>query len=289
MSITQDFDSGCFPNWCAGCGDFGIWAAIKSALVKLNIAPHEVTLVYGVGCHGHMVNFMHAYGFEGLHGRPVPVAVGAKIANHTQHVIVVAGDGDTYGEGLNHLLAAMRGNHDITVIIHNNGVYGLTTGQSSPTATKGYQSKSTPEGVIETALNPLALAVISGATFVSRGFAGDITQLTDLIVEGINHKGFSLVDALQPCVTFNKINTYQWYREKIVKLQDLGHDFENVQEAIKIAMQDDPIATGIIYKTLKSTYESELRQLDKGTLVTKPVSTPHNLLDNLSTGNTNAT
>lgn len=289
MSISQDFDSGCFPNWCPGCGDFGIWAALKAAMAQLNIAPHEVTLVYGVGCHGHMVNFMRAYGFEGLHGRPIPVAVGAKIANHTQHVIVVAGDGDSYGEGLNHLLAAMRGNHDITVIIHNNGVYGLTTGQSSPTATKGYQSKSTPEGVIETALNPLALAVISGATLVSRGFAGDIGQLTDLIMESINHKGFALVDALQPCVTFNKTNTYQWYRERIVKLQDISHDFEDIKEALKISLQEEPIGTGIIYKTLKSTYESELRQLDKGTLVSQAVSLPHNLLDNLITGNTNAT
>lgn len=289
MSIPQDFDSGCFPNWCAGCGDFGIWAALKNALAKLNIAPHEVTLVYGVGCHGHMVNFMHAYGFEGLHGRPVPVAIGAKIANHTQHVVVVAGDGDTYGEGLNHLLAAMRGNHDITVIIHNNGVYGLTTGQKSPTAVKGYQSKSTPDGAIEVALNPLALAIISGATLVSRGFAGDIAQLTDLIVEGINHKGFSLIDTLQPCVTFNKINTYQWYRERITKLQDIGHDFENIESAIKISLEKESIATGIIFKTLKSTYESELRQLDNGTLTARSVSTPHNLLDNLIIGNTNAT
>lgn len=289
MSIPQDFDSGCFPNWCAGCGDFGIWAALKNALAKLNIAPHEVTLVYGVGCHGHMVNFMHAYGFEGLHGRPVPVAIGAKIANHTQHVVVVAGDGDTYGEGLNHLLAAMRGNHDITVIIHNNGVYGLTTGQKSPTAVKGYQSKSTPDGAIEVALNPLALAIISGATLVSRGFAGDIAQLTDLIVEGINHKGFSLIDTLQPCVTFNKVNTYQWYRERITKLQDIGHDFENIESAIKISLEKESIATGIIFKTLKSTYESELRQLDNGTLTARSVSTPHNLLDNLIIGNTNAT
>ncbi|MBI3033668.1 2-oxoacid:ferredoxin oxidoreductase subunit beta [Candidatus Woesearchaeota archaeon] len=209
MINPQSLNSGVFPNWCAGCGDFSIFAALKNALVKMDMPVEKHFFTYGIGCHGHMVNFMKAYGFEGLHGRPIPVAEGAKLANRELNVIVVAGDGDTYGEGMSHLMHIMRRNFDITLIVHNNMVYGLTIGQASPTADCGFKSRSTPEGLIEHPVNPIALAIAGGATFVARGFAGDPAHLSSLIVEGVNHRGFSIIDVFQPCVTFNHINTYQ--------------------------------------------------------------------------------
>src|SRR5579872_3009299 len=208
MVNLEDYTSPVFPTWCPGCGDFGIWASLKNALVSLQLEPYQVMIVYGIGCSGNMCNFINAYGFHGLHGRAIPVAEGVKIANNTLPVLVVGGDGDLLGEGLSHFITACRGNTDITVILHDNQVYGLTTGQASPTADKGLRTKSTPQGVIEVRLNPLVTAITQGATYVARGFAGDQILTTQLIAEAIRHKGFSFVNILQPCTTFNDMHTY---------------------------------------------------------------------------------
>lgn len=269
MPSVSDFTSPHFPNWCPGCGDFGIWAAVKGALVKLGWGPSDVVLVYGIGCHGHMVNFLKSYAFEGLHGRPIPVAEGIKLANKGLNVLVVAGDGDTFGEGTNHLVHAARRNHDITVIVHDNQVYGLTTGQTAPTAAEGFKTKSTPHGVLEAAINPLSLVLSAGATYVARGFAGDIASTTDLIVSGVKHRGFSYIDIYQPCVTFNHINTYQWFRERIYKL-DGQHDSHSKIAAHTKALEVDKLPLGLFYEEERSIYEEEITITKKTPLVAIP-------------------
>jgi len=200
------------PTWCPGCGNYGILASLKKAIDGLGIEPHEVLVVSGVGCHGHAPQWIRTYGFQTIHGRTLPLAQAAKLANHKLNVIAVSGDGDCYAIGLNHFIHAARRNIDITLLVHNNGVYGLTTGQTSPTSPKGFESKSTPFGCAETPVNPLTLALDAGATFVSRGFAGDPEHLKSIISQAVAHKGFSVVDILQPCVVWNKVNTYDFWR-----------------------------------------------------------------------------
>jgi 2-oxoglutarate ferredoxin oxidoreductase subunit beta len=222
------------PSWCAGCGDFTILSTLKSAIVELGIPQHQTLIVSGIGCGSKTPHYIKAYGFEGLHGRALPVATGAKLANHELNVIVVGGDGDGYGIGGNHLIHSMRRNFDMTYIVQNNEVYGLTKGQYSPTSEKGFKSPSTPNGAIEEPVNPIALALTMGATYVARGYAFDIVHLKKLIVEGSKHKGFALIDVFQPCSTYNKINTMAWYKQRIYKLEDNGHDTSNFLEAFAI-------------------------------------------------------
>lgn len=265
-STMQDF-SGYTPTWCPGCGDWGIGIAIKSALAQMGLSPSDVGVVFGIGCSGNMNDFLNAYAIHGLHGRAIPTAIGYKLANHKMSIIVVAGDGDCYGEGGNHFLHACRGNHDITVIIHDNRVYGLTTGQVAPTAMKGALSKSTPYGLIESPIDPLGLALTQGATFISQSFAGDAQHMISMIKSAINHKGFSLVNVLQPCVTFNKINGYQYYRERVYKLID--NKVNNKDRAMKIIqdIEKEKYPLGIIYQNQQSSYHEQLPQLTKQTLI----------------------
>ncbi|NCO88810.1 2-oxoacid:ferredoxin oxidoreductase subunit beta [Candidatus Roizmanbacteria bacterium] len=262
----QDF-SGYTPTWCPGCGDWGIGIAIKSALAQMGLSPSDVGVVFGIGCSGNMNDFLNAYAIHGLHGRAIPTAIGYKLANHKMPIIVVAGDGDCYGEGGNHFLHACRGNHDITVIIHDNRVYGLTTGQVAPTAMKGALSKSTPYGLIESPIDPLGLALTQGATFISQSFAGDAQHMISMIKSAINHKGFSLVNVLQPCVTFNKINGYQYYRKRVYKLID--NKVNNKDRAMKIIqdIEKEKYPLGIIYQNQQSSYHEQLPQLTKQTLI----------------------
>lgn len=265
-----NFDTNIKPTWCSGCGNFGIWAAIKNTLAAADWAPDSVLVVYGIGCHGHMVNFLKTYGFQALHGRPIPVAMGAKIANHKLNVLVVAGDGDTYGEGINHLISAARGNHDITLIVHNNETYGLTTGQASPTTEKGTKTKSTPLGQFEVPINPLTLAIACGATFVARGFAGDIDDLADLIKKGVDHRGFSIIDVLQPCVTFEKIHNYDWLLSRIFKINRKKYHTADKIEALKLAsLWGQKIPIGIFFEEARPSLTDELPQLSKQTLLEK--------------------
>ena len=263
MSTIQDFN-GYQPTWCPGCGDWGIGIAIKSALSQLGLNPSSVFVAFGIGCSGNMNDFLNVYAMHGLHGRSIPNAIGMKLAHHKMTTVVVAGDGDCYGEGGNHFLHACRGNHDITVIIHDNRVYGLTTGQSAPTAQKGYKSKSTPLGIIEESLDPLSLAISQGATFVAQAFAGDAVHMAQTIKKGIEHKGFSLVNILQPCVTFNKINTYPYYMKHVYKL-DNTHDKSNAVSALKIAREvsQEKYPLGILYEVDKPTYHEQLIQLEE--------------------------
>lgn len=266
MATIQEF-TGYQPTWCPGCGNWGIGIAIKSALSQLGMSPSDVFVSFGIGCSGNMNDFLNAYASHGLHGRALPVAIGVKLANHKLKTIVVAGDGDFYGEGGNHFLHGCRGNHDITVIAHDNRVYGLTTGQTAPTADKGYQSKSTPAGIIEIPVNPLGLAVMQGATLVAQAFAGDAPHLIEMLKKGISHKGFSLVNVLQPCVTFNKVNTFAYYLQHSYKL---GSDYQanNQNQALEKTMElnDQKFPLGVLYQVDKPAYHEQLPQLSQGPL-----------------------
>lgn len=272
-SLTPDsFKTGYLPTWCPGCGDFGIWMALKNALVELGLGPDDALLVYGIGCHGNMYSWMRSYAVEGLHGRTLPVAQGAKLANYTVPVIAIAGDGDCLGEGGNHFIHAAKRNPDITVLIYDNQVYGLTTGQASPTAKDKLKTKSTPEGVTDAPVNPLTLALVSGATFVARGFAGDMPGLTKMIVEAVRHKGFSVLDILQPCVTFDHVHTYQWYRQRLYGLDPASYRPNNRMAAIEKALEwGDKIPVGVFYKDDAPTSEDREPALASGVLAHQPL------------------
>lgn len=268
MVTLKDYDGG-ETAWCPGCGNFQILSAVKQALVKLNLEPHQVLFVSGIGQSSKLPHYLKCNLFNGLHGRSLPVATGAKIANHELNVIVVGGDGDAYGEGGNHLIHAIRRNLDMTYIVHNNQIYGLTKGQASPTSEKGFISKTTPGGVISQPLNPMALAIALGATFVARGFSARIPHLTNLIVEGIKHNGFALIDVLQPCVSFNYQNTYSWYNDKVYDLkEEVNYDPENQIIAFEKAQEwEDRIPIGVIYRSERMTYESQISAFKYGSLV----------------------
>ena len=210
------------PDWCPGCGDFGVLKAVKMAAGRLGIQPKDLVIVSGIGCSSNLPGFIHAYGVHSLHGRAVAVAEGIKLANHALHVVVTGGDGDGYGIGVGHFIHAMRRNIDITYVVMNNQIYGLTTGQASPTTMKEVRTKSTPRGNPEPPINPIALALVSGATYVARGFSGDPDHLAQLIAGGIAHRGFALIDVFSPCVTYNKVNTYPWFKQRVYKLEEEG-------------------------------------------------------------------
>jgi 2-oxoglutarate/2-oxoacid ferredoxin oxidoreductase subunit beta len=270
--VSQDFATGHKCTWCPGCGNFGIWLSLKEAFARIGIGPSDGLVVYGVGCHGNMYDWMKMYGFVGLHGRTLPVAQGAKLANHKLPVVVISGDGDGLGEGGNHFLHAAKRNPDITVILHDNQLYSLTTGQASPTAKPGFKTKSTPDGVFDAPINPLVFSLAAGATFVARAFSGDTPGLTNLMVEAINHKGFAVLDVMQPCVTFDKEHTYDWYRQRLYKLETEGYTPDNKLKAIERAMEwGDKIPYGIFYKEQKPTSEDHEPALVKDALVKQPL------------------
>ena len=213
------------PDWCPGCGDFGVLAAVQKALVELQISNHNVVTISGIGCSSNFPGFINTYGMHTLHGRALAVATGVKLANHDLTVLVTGGDGDGFGIGGNHFVHNMRRNVDLLYIVMDNQIYGLTTGQTSPTSRLGMKTKSMPFGNIEAPVNPISLALAAGATFVARGFSAEQKHLTDLIKQGIQHKGFSFLDVFSPCVTYNHDNTYQWFRPRVKKLEDdLGYD-----------------------------------------------------------------
>lgn len=270
--VTISEYKGLEPAWCPGCGNFGILAAVNKTLVDLNIEPHQVLLVSGIGQAGKLPHYTRGNVFNSLHGRPIPVAIGAKIANPELTVVVFSGDGDAYGEGGNHFIHAARRNHDITYIVHNNQVYGLTKGQASPTSDIGFITTSTPFGATNP-VNPIGLALASGAGFVARGFAGDITHLSTIMREGIQHKGFALIDILQPCVSFNKKNTYQWYRQRVYKLEELQEYDPTDKDAAQKKSQEwgDRIPIGVFYRSVMPTYEDQIPALKKGRLAAQKI------------------
>ena len=259
------------PTWCPGCGDYGVVAALEMAVKRLKIPSHTIVLVSGIGCSSNLPHFLSSYGFHGVHGRSLPVAEGIRWANHGLTVIATGGDGDGYGIGAGHFVHTMRRNVDLTYVTMNNEIYGLTTGQASPTSMLGHKTKSTPFGVIENPLDPIAVALACGATYVARGFSGDVKQLTDLIAGGIQHKGFALVDTFSPCVTYNKINTFDFFRQRIYKLDAAGHDPSNLVAAWERSLEwGDKIPTGLFYKTERSTYEDLEQVLAAGPLALQP-------------------
>lgn len=261
------------PTWCPGCGNYSIWHSLKTAITQLQTPLEKLVISYDVGCSGNMADFLKVYGFHALHGRAIPPAVGIKLANQDLKVIVVIGDGGGYGEGLTHLMNEMRGNHDITVIAHNNHRYSLTTGQMSPTTAKGTKTKSTPMGSIERELNPIAIALTNHATFVAREFAVDIKSLTTRIVQAVAHPGFALIDVLQPCMVFNPEMDTRWYMEHIEKLDTLGHSPQDKENALKQALRSDKLACGLFWQdTSQLPYHAEDPTLKKGALVSQSIS-----------------
>jgi len=245
--------------WCPGCGDFGVLAALQKALVNLGKEPHEVALVAGIGCSGKIGNYINCYNFHVVHGRALPTALGIKLANRNLTVLAAGGDGDGYAIGMGHFLHAVRRNPDITYIVMDNHVYGLTKGQTSPTSDLGFKTKSQPAGNIERPVKPLELAIAAGATFVAQGFSGDVKQLTALIEAGIRHKGFALINAISPCVTFNKLNTYDFYRESLVAVDEIeGYDRTDRAGALKTLIEHDDLVTGLIFQSDEPPFESNL-------------------------------
>jgi 2-oxoglutarate ferredoxin oxidoreductase subunit beta len=259
MITLQDLKTPKKNTWCPGCGNFGILMAFKKALIELNLEREETILVSGIGCHGKMVNYVNINGFHGIHGRVLPTAQGIKLTNPKLTVVGFAGDADQYNEGWSHFAHAIRRNIDMTLIVHDNMVLGLTTGQATSTSQQGFKSKSTPFGVIPPMLNPLAHALISNGTFVARGFSGDMLHLKGLIVEAIKHRGFAFIDVFQPCVTFNYRNTYDWYRQRVYKLEEEGHDVTDRKKALEKAFEwGDRIPIGILYKKERPIYRDSL-------------------------------
>lgn len=236
------------PTWCPGCGDYGLLRGLQLALAKLDLDPSQVVIVSGIGCSSNLPHFVKAYGYHSLHGRALPTAQGIKMANPNLIVIAAGGDGDGYGIGVGHLVHACRRNLDITYVVMDNQIYGLTTGQTSPTSDFGSKTKSTPDGNYEYSLNPIFLAISAGATFVARTFSGEPEHMSEIIAKAIQHKGFALVDDISPCVTYNKKNTYQWFKERVYKLEDIGHDPFDINQAIQRATEwEDKIPIGIFY------------------------------------------
>ena len=272
MTSINDLSTGCFPTWCPGCGNFTIWAAFKNAAVASGWDNTNTAVVAGIGCHGHIVNFLKITSFEGLHGRALPVASGIKMSNHRLNVFVFTGDGDCLSEGGNHFIHACRRNHDMTILLHDNALYGLTTGQTSSVSPLGFKSKSTPSGNPDRPFSPLAMAITSGATFVARGYSGDIPGLTKLMIQANEHKGLSVVDILQPCTTFNKEYTHAYFQENIYHLGE-DHDVRSKEAAFKKTFEWGPksIPIGIFYKEETPTYESHFPQIAEKPLVDIPV------------------
>lgn len=259
-------------NWCSGCGNFGIWTAFKRAAVAQDWNDSNTVLVAGIGCHGHIVNFVKMTAFEGLHGRAIPVASGVKLANKDLNVFVFSGDGDGLSEGGNHFIHAARRNQDLTYILHDNGVFSLTTGQTSPRSPHGYKSKSTPGGNLEYPINPLEMALTAGATFLARCYSGDVDHVAEMITKANEHKGFAVVDILQPCITFNKELTHAFYQKNIYHL-DPSYDPANKEAAREKCVEwgENKIPVGIIYQNNQPSYEDLVPLFKKESLVSRDV------------------
>lgn len=269
MARTEEFSSTIAPTWCPGCGNFNMYEALKRALLELGWDASEFAMFWGIGQHGNGADFWDVQGFHALHGRSLPPASAYKLTRPDQHVIVEMGDGDGYGLGMGHFIHTVRRNVDLTCIAHDNQIYGLTTGQASPTSDRLMPSPSTPKGVLEEPVNPIGLALAERATFVARGFSGDVEHLKALYIQALTHKGFALVDVFQPCVTFNKHNTFRWYSERVYKLEESGWDPTDRVKAFELSLasfhdlqctpESCKIPIGVIYQEEgRPTYEDGL-------------------------------
>ncbi|MFB5660491.1 2-oxoacid:ferredoxin oxidoreductase subunit beta [Alteribacillus sp. HJP-4] len=249
MATFKDFRNKVKPNWCPGCGDFSVQAAIQRAAANVGLEPHELAVITGIGCSGRVSGYVNAYGFHGVHGRVLPLAQGVKMANRDLTVVASGGDGDGFAIGMGHTIHSIRRNINMTYIVMDNQIYGLTKGQTSPRSEMGFKTKSTPGGSIESSLNVMEAALTAGATFVAQSFSSDLKELTSLIEEGINHNGFSLINVFSPCVTFNKVNTYDWFKENLTKLDTIeNYDSSNRILAMQTLMENEGLVTGLIYQ-----------------------------------------
>lgn len=265
--VTMEDYQGQNPAWCPGCGNFALLETLKRTLVELDIEPHRLALVSGIGQAAKLPHYLRGNVFNGLHGRALPVATGLALANHGMTVLVTTGDGDCYGEGGNHLLHAVRRNINVKCLVHNNQIYGLTKGQASPTTMEGMKTPTQPFGSLSAQFNPLAFAIALDCSFVARGFVGDQDFLSHLTASAIRHKGFALLDILQPCVSFNKVNTYAWYRERVYRLEE-EHDPTDRVAAFQRSLEwGDRIPTGVFYRNERPLMTERLPPLSDGPLV----------------------
>ncbi len=273
MNTFNDYKEQQKPAWCPGCGNFAILSTLKKALLDMHMEPHQFAIVSGIGQGAKLPHYLPCNFFNGLHGRSLPVATGLKLVNHELAVIIVAGDGDCYGEGGNHLVHAMRRNVNLTLFVHNNEVYALTKGQASPTTLTGKLTKTQPFGNLSEPLNPLALAIALDCSFVARAFSGasGLPFLQEIMKEAINHKGFALVDILQNCVTYNKKSTFHWYKDHVYRLEE-DYDPTNRVEAFRRSLEwGDKIPTGIFYRNDRQTCEQRLPPIQETPLVNQAV------------------
>ena len=273
MATFKDFRNNVKPNWCPGCGDFSVQAAIQKAAANIGLEPEEVAIITGIGCSGRLSGYINAYGVHGIHGRALPLAQGVKMANRDLTVIASGGDGDGYAIGMGHTIHALRRNMNMTYVIMDNQIYALTKGQTSPSSAPGFVTKSTPKGNIEKNVAPLELALSSGATFVAQGFSSDIKNLTKLLEDAINHDGFSFVNVFSPCVTYNKVNTYDWFKEHLTNIDDIeDYDASDKEKAMANVLKYDSLLKGIVYQDTETpSYESQIEQLDETPLAKKDI------------------
>lgn len=269
MATFKDFRNSVKPNWCPGCGDYSVQASIQRAVANLGKEPEEVAVISGIGCSGRISGYINAYGIHSIHGRALPIAQGVKMANRDLTVIAAGGDGDGFAIGTNHTIHAIRRNMDITYIVMDNQIYGLTKGQTSPLSDIGFVTKSTPKGSIEPPLSPIQLAISAGATFVAQTMSSDLKGMTEIIEKAIQHKGFSLVVVFSPCVTFNKVNTYDWYKENVKSLSEIeGYDPHDRIAAMRVLMEHDGFVSGLIYQnTERQCYEDLVKGFKQEPLV----------------------
>ncbi|MHB1628664.1 MAG: 2-oxoacid:ferredoxin oxidoreductase subunit beta [Bacilli bacterium] len=268
MAVLTDF-KGEKPTWCPGCGDFGVLNALQRTAALLGLDPEDMVVVSGIGCSGKLSAYFGSYGLHTIHGRTLPTAQGVKLANRELTVLAAGGDGDGFGIGMGHFIHAMRRNIDITYLVMDNHIYGLTTGQTSPTSDTGFVTKTAPKGAVEFPVHPLSLALSAGCGFVAQGFSGDIPQLSAILKRAIRHKGFSFVNIFSPCVTFNKQNTYEFYKTNIVKVEDdAGYDSNNAALAMAKLEQSQSVVTGVLYERDRPTYEDSVPNFLKTGLAT---------------------
>jgi 2-oxoglutarate/2-oxoacid ferredoxin oxidoreductase subunit beta len=285
MATFKDFRNNIKPNWCPGCGDFSVQAAIQRAAANVGLEPNDLALVSGIGCSGRLSGYVNSYGFHGIHGRSLPIAQGIKMANKDLTVIASGGDGDGYAIGMGHTVHALRRNIDITYIVMDNQIYGLTKGQTSPRSAVGFKTKSTPNGSIESSLSVIETALSVGATFVAQSFSTDLKDLTSLIEQGIQHKGFSFINVFSPCVTYNKINTYDWFKENLTKLKDIeGYDTANRNQAMQTVMENNGLVTGLIYQDKnKPSYQQMIKGFNEEPLAQADLSISEDQFEQLLT------
>jgi len=244
------------PTWCRGCGLYGVLEALKRAAAALDLEPENMVIVTGIGCHGRLNSYFRAFGFHGLHGRVLPLASGVKLANSRLTVAGVSGDGDAYSIGMGHFIHALRKNIGLTLVVVDNRIYGLTQGQTSPTSSLGFRSISTPFGSKEYPLDGLKLALAAGGSFISRGFSGEVGPLAGLMEQALSHKGFSLVEVLSPCVTHNSVNTYDWFRSRLLKVeQEPEYDPADIRKAWALLDREDRLPVGLIFRREKAAFQ----------------------------------